>query len=205
FCMDDDKAVVESDGIHWHFVGVVLLNTLWLSLWDDNLLFLSWIVILIIACQITVIYQTLNEHYPPPEGRILDKLFIQLPFTLYHAWIVIVAVLTTFATITPEKTYHHVTENNTTIEVADSPTIVVQLVVILGLIFLETTAVAYIEKREDWAGAAVMAWTLYGIWYGQEDPVIHWAALILAVIATIYLFKPLVVGFFKNKDEKSIP
>ncbi|CAG8509538.1 10095_t:CDS:2, partial [Racocetra fulgida] len=45
-------------------------------------------------------------------------------------------------------------KDQNTIEVADSPTIIVQLVVILGLIFLETTAVAYIEKREDYAGAA---------------------------------------------------
>ncbi|CAG8468168.1 3699_t:CDS:2, partial [Cetraspora pellucida] len=199
----DDKAIVNDTGIHWHFVGVSLLNTLWLALWDDDLLFLSWIVILIVACQITHIYRTLHEHHQP-EGW-LDNLFIHLPFTLYHAWIVIVAVLTTFATITPEKTYHNVTTDGTTTQVADSPAIIVQLVVILGLIFLETTAVAYIEKKEDYAGAGVIAWTLYGIWCGQEDPVIHWAALILAVIATIYLFKPLVVKLFSSNKETDQP
>ncbi|CAG8713314.1 20398_t:CDS:2 [Gigaspora margarita] len=169
---------------------------------DDDLLFLSLIVILIIACQVTHIYHQLYYVHRYDKRLSWKYAFIHLPFTLYHAWIVVVAVLTTFATITPEKTYS--TTDRSSTETANSPNIIVQLVVILGLLFLESTAVAYIEAREDYAGGAVIAWTLYGVWYEQEDPVIHWSALILAIIATIYLFKPLVAKIF-GRDGKQEP
>ncbi|CAG8561507.1 7600_t:CDS:2 [Dentiscutata heterogama] len=179
--------------IHWHFVGVALLNTLWLALWDDDMLFLAWIVVLILACQVTYIYREVHFGFAYDNFFSWKYFFIHLPFTLYHAWIVVVVVLTTFAALTPEKTYQEVTTDGTTTEVPDSPSIIVQLVVIIGLLFLESTSVAYIEAKKDYAGGAVIAWTLYGVWCEQEDAVIHWSALILAIIATIYLFKPLVV------------
>ncbi|CAG8512585.1 15766_t:CDS:2, partial [Gigaspora rosea] len=194
---DDD---IINKGIHWHFVGVALLNALWLALWDDDLLFLSWIVILIIACQVTYIYHEIYFHYFPFDHFSWRYTFIYLPFTLYHAWIVVVAVLTTFAAITPEKTYS--TTGHSETETASSPNIIVQLVVIIGLLFFESTAVAYIEARQDYAGGAVIAWTLYGVWHEQEDPVIHWSALILAIIATIYLFKPLVAKLFGRESKR---
>ncbi|CAG8436778.1 1549_t:CDS:2 [Scutellospora calospora] len=202
-----DEAITKD--IHWHFVGVALLNTLWLALWNDDLLLLSWITIFVVVCQVTYIYHALYNRYtfesPPPSW--LENLFIKFPFTLYHAWIVVVAVLTTYAVITPEKTYQTANTTNTTNATSttttygsEEPNIIVQIAVIIGLIILESTVITYIELREDWAGGAVIAWTLYGIWYEQEDPVIHWTALVLAVTATIYLFKPLVVKYIKDKE-----
>ncbi|KAF0447467.1 hypothetical protein F8M41_002788 [Gigaspora margarita] len=151
FFAEDDKII--NEGIHWHFVGIALLNALWLALWDDDLLFLSLIVILIIACQVTHIYHQLYYVHRYDKRLSWKYAFIHLPFTLYHAWIVVVAILTTFATITPEKTYS--TTDRSSTETANSPNIIVQLVVILGLLFLESTAVAYIEAREDYAGGAI--------------------------------------------------
>ncbi|CAG8760711.1 33270_t:CDS:1, partial [Racocetra persica] len=95
-----------------------------------------------------------------------------------------IAVLTVYATFAPDRAVAYdaaaieTVTNDTAIAnaatVYESPSIIVQILVILGLLFMECTAIGYIEKfRGDFAGAAVIAWTLYGIWYEQQDSVIR--------------------------------
>ncbi|RIB02235.1 hypothetical protein C2G38_1991577 [Gigaspora rosea] len=164
-------------GIKWHFVIVSLLNALWLVLLQEDLILISWLLIIVATWQITIPYLALKNF------SIQDKyenLFIHIPFSLYHAWIFVIALLTTFALFTPYK------PNDSD---RDTPPVVL-IFVILGLILMEVAAIVYIEKFNDVAGASIIAWTLFGIAVEQTDLVIHWIALILTVACTLHVFKP---------------
>lgn len=178
------------DGINWHFVGISLLNSLWLYLWQTDHLILSWLVILLTVSQVSFVYYTVRNKYPA-QG-LNDTLWIHAPLSLYHAWILVIAVINTFAAFT---------------EVSDKgPSLLVKILVVLGLLFLESTAIGYVEYgKGDLAGSLVIAWNLYGVYVHQTDPVIHWTALILAVITTIYSVKPFVMKYFFARNDESAP
>ncbi|CAG8483143.1 8960_t:CDS:2 [Racocetra fulgida] len=170
--------------------------------------------------QVSWVYWRLRRF---PTKRIFDAerkfiakntfelFFIHAPFSLYHAWILVIAVLTVYATFTPDRAVAYdaaaieTVTNDTTIAnaatVYESPSIFVQILVILGLLFMECTAIGYIERfRGDIAGAAVIAWTLYGIWYEQQDAVIRWTAFVLALITTFHICKPIILKYVFKKD-----
>lgn len=180
------------EGIHWHFVSISLLNSLWLALWQTDHLILSWIVILFVGSQVSYVYHTVRSKYPA-QG-INDTLWIHAPFSLYHAWIVVIVVINTFAAFTQEA------------KEDENPTLLTQILVALGLLFLKSVSINYIDfiGKGDLAGALVIAWTLIGISCNQDDLFIHWTALVLGVIATIYSVKPLVKKYvFRSRDESA--
>ncbi|CAG8472120.1 1001_t:CDS:1, partial [Gigaspora rosea] len=152
-----------------------------------------------------------------PEFRsenIFQTLFIHAPFSLYHAWILIIAVLTIYATFTPARPIAYdpaaiedvepiadETITDTSSVYYEGPTILVQILVILGLLFMECTAIGYIEKfKGDLAGAAVIAWTLYGVWSEQQDAIIRWTAFVLALVTTLHMLRPLILKYVFKKD-----
>jgi hypothetical protein len=186
---------VIEDGIHWHFVGITLLNSLWLALWQTDHLFLAWITILITSSQVSYIYYTIKNKYGRSGGSSFNEIiWVHAPFSLYHAWIFVIAVISTFAAFLPDKEDDH------------SPSIIVKILVVLGLLFLEGTAVGYIEKfKGDIAGAVVIAWTLYGIFVEQEDPIIHWTALVLAVFTTFHILRPLYRKYVRGETGEQAP
>jgi len=179
------------DGINWNFVGITLLNSLWLVLWQTDHRILAWITILITSLQVTYVYHVLKRHRE--EGCSINELiWVHAPFSLYHAWIFVIAVISTFAAFTHAKS-------------DEGPTILMKILVVIGLLVLEGTAVGYIEKlKGDIAGAIVIDWALYGIAVEQSDPVIHWSALILAVITSLHILKP-IVQKFRGSSEESAP
>jgi hypothetical protein len=180
------------DGISWHFIGVILLNSLWLFLWQTDHLILAWIVVLITSSQISYIYYTIKYKYP--GGSLNEIIWVHAPFSLYHAWIFVMAVISTFAAFLPDK------------EDDESPSILIKILVVVGLLILEGTAVGYIEKfKGDIAGAVVIAWTLYGIFVEQEDPVIHWSALILAIFTSFHILRPLYRKYVRGDSGESAP
>ncbi|CAG8510541.1 15776_t:CDS:2 [Dentiscutata erythropus] len=167
------------NGIQWHFVGVTLLSVLCLALWQEDLILVAWIVIIVATWQISVIYWTLKKKYLPQDKY--ETLFIHIPFSLYHAWILVSTLLTTFASFTPN------------VKNDRGPTLIVLIFVILGLVLMEVAAIVYIEIFKDIAGASIIAWTLFGIAVEQTDLVIHWTALVLMVACTLHIFKPYIM------------
>ncbi|CAG8654248.1 4185_t:CDS:2 [Cetraspora pellucida] len=127
-----------------------------------------------------VIYQ-----FFAPDDVIVEVL-IHVPFSLYHAWIAVILVLSVFAIITPEKT-------------DEDPIVLVKIVVVIALLILKGLSATYIEAGNDITGAIVIAWTLFGIFVEQEDPVIHWSALVLAIFSTIHIIKGIVDLFNRNR------
>ncbi|KAF0536883.1 putative membrane permease [Gigaspora margarita] len=156
----DSANEVVVDVVHWHFVCIALLNTLWLTLWENDYLIFAAIVVLFISGQISYVYYSLLKTQFAAHNWA-DRLFIHAPFTLYHAWIAVVLTLSIFAVITPEKT-------------DENPILLVKIVVVIALFILKGLSVAYIEGgNSDIAGSVVIAWTLIGIFVEQQDPIIH--------------------------------
>jgi len=181
------------DGINWHFVGITLLNTLWLVLWQTNHQILAWFTILITSAQVSYVYKVLKTHRE--EGCSLsERIWVHAPFSLYHAWIFVIAVISTFAAFTHDK------------KPDDEPTVLMRILVIIGLLVLESTAIGYIEGlKGDIAGAIVIDWVLYGIAVEQSDPWIHWSAIVLAVITSFHVLKPIFKKFISGSSEEQAP
>ncbi|CAG8743278.1 33918_t:CDS:2, partial [Gigaspora margarita] len=124
---------------------------------QEDLILISWLLIIIAIWQITVPYLALKKNFVTQDKY--ENLFIHIPFSLYHAWIFVIALLTTFALFTPYK------PNDSD---RDTPPVVL-IFVILGLFLMEVAAILYIEKFNDVVGASIIAWTLFGIAVEQTD------------------------------------
>ncbi|CAG8789621.1 3860_t:CDS:1, partial [Racocetra persica] len=174
------------EGIHWHFISISLWNTAWLILWTYDFLILSWVAILITILQVSFIYMILKLKYPP--HNIGDELWIQLPFYLYHAWIAVVFLLSTFAAFAPEKLPDQ------------EPSLSIKILVFSVLFVLGMLAIVYAEQF-NFFGPIVIAWSLFGIAAGQEDVFIHWSAIVIGTISALYILKPLVFKYFIRRSD----
>lgn len=179
------------DGIHWHFLSLGLFNGLWVWLYSTDHTILALIPILLVSGQVSYVYFTLKNRYP--AATFGETVWIHAPFSLYHGWIFVLTIIGVFVAFSPEKT-------------DDPPSVLTRIFVVIGLLFLEITAASYIEKFEgDIAGAIVIAWSLYGIAAEQQDPVIHWAAIIFAVLTTIHIIKPFFKKYVLKTREEQTP
>jgi len=174
-------------GIHWNFVILGLLNAIWLSLWQTGHYILAFIEVLFVCSSVSYIYHVIRRRFP--AENINDTLWIHAPFSLYHAWITVVAVINAFAAFGQEVT-------------AEGPSTLTIIFVVIGLLFLKGTAVGYVEYgRGDIVGSLVISYVLFAIFIEQQQPVIHWVALGLSLISLFYTAKPtLVKTFFPNLD-----
>jgi hypothetical protein len=177
------------DGIGWHFVFITLWNSAWLVLTQKGHTFWAWIAILFTASQVSYVYYTIRYKYP--AIGFADHAFIHAPFSLYHAWIFVIAVISTFVAFTPEVS-------------DDGPSILVVIAVAIGLIVMLLTAISYIELgKGDVAGSLVISWALYGIFVEQDDSVIRWTALVFSITALIYTVKPFVAKLYGRESERA--
>jgi hypothetical protein len=67
-----------------------------------------------------------------------DTLFLDLPFSLYHSWIVVLLVINAFAVFSPIKD--------------DGPSTFQTILAIAGLGFVASTVVGYIEYKKGDVG-----------------------------------------------------
>ncbi|CAB4492196.1 hypothetical protein RhiirA5_353486 [Rhizophagus irregularis] len=181
------------DGINWHFVNITLLNTLWLALWHNDHLILSWIVILITTIPVSMIYAVIKRR---DGNNINEIIWIRAPFSLYHAWILVIAFISTFAAFANDK------KND------DShPSLVVKIFVVIALLILaKLGTIGYLYKgKGDIAGSIVIAWYLYGVAVEQNDQVIHWTALVLAIISSIVILGSVIQKIRNRHSEESTP
>ncbi|CAG8689866.1 383_t:CDS:1, partial [Acaulospora colombiana] len=182
------EAVV--DGISWHFLGIAVWNTFWLFLWQTGYLFFAWIFILFTSAQISYVYYTIKYKYP--SQNLNDTIWIHAPFSLYHAWILVLIVISTFVTFLPDKKSPD-----------EEPNLLTRTLAVLALFFLETISITYIEKlKGDVTGAIVITWSLYGIAAEQLDPWIRWTAFVFAIISNIYILVPFVKRYYFGSREE---
>jgi len=174
------------NGVGWHFVISTLLNSAWLVLWHKGYLGLSLIAVLLTASSVSFVFYNLEANYPAAQWY--SKLFVHAPFSLWHGWVVFVATQTVFATFTSVQKH--------------GPNTFHVVLSVIGIIFLGSTAVGYVEfkkQKGDVLGALVIAWGLFGIFANQTNPWIHWVAFADGIFATIYPVRPYVARLFGRR------
>ncbi|OAQ22827.1 hypothetical protein K457DRAFT_143178 [Linnemannia elongata AG-77] len=188
-----------NDKVHqtvgWHFVIVSVLNAIWLALWSSGHTFLAFVTLIFATGAVSYIYSRLRGDHSADNW--FDTLFLDLPFSLYHSWIVVLLVVNAFAVFSPI---------NDDPEGPQGPSTFQTILAIVGLGFVASTVVGYIEyKKGDVAGALVLAWYLFGVFAHQEEPAIHWTALGLGITVSIYTLKPVVLRLVGRQSGESAP
>lgn len=179
-------------GVGWHFVISTILNTIWFSLWNSGHLILAFIAILFTASSVSFVFYNLEKRHP--ASNWLDRLFIHAPFSIWHGFIVLISVENLFSAFTTVQD--------------DGPDTLHIILVELGLLFLASTAIGYVEykhKKGDVIGALVISYGLFAIYAEQESSVIHWSALAYAVITLLYPSRPYIAKLLGRSTPEEAP
>jgi len=175
-----EEAIVE--GVGWRFAGVGILNGVFAHLYATNNPIPAFIIAIFLALVLSHIYYTLQTVSPK---SLPTKLFVHLPFSLWHAWSVVLLIISGFAAF-GRSTGH-------------KAGIFTDVFVCTALAFLASTSVGYAFSngtQGDVAGAAVIAWALLGVFSEQRHPaVIHWFALGAFLVAGASVVKALLFAF----------
>ncbi|KAI8340497.1 hypothetical protein BC941DRAFT_348441 [Chlamydoabsidia padenii] len=179
-------------GVGWHFVISVLLSSAWLGLLKSGHELIAFIFVLLTASSVSYVFYNLEKNYT--ADSIWEKVFVHAPFSLWHGWIVFSAVVNFFQVVS------HTNE--------DGPGVWSRIFVILGLVFLSSTAIGYVEykkKKGDITGALVIGLGLLAIFTNQQDPWIHWSALAFAIITLLYTARPFVFKLAGRESGENAP
>ncbi|KAG0244385.1 hypothetical protein B0O80DRAFT_448966 [Mortierella sp. GBAus27b] len=181
------------EAVGWHFVTASIFNAIWLALWTSGHTFWSLFPMFLATGAVSHIYYSLKQASDPDsDDSLLCKIFLHLPFSLYHAWIFVLMILNLVTALAPVT--------------ADGPSFWVIVGSIAGLAFIASTVIGYIEyKQGDVAGALVLAWYLFGVFEQQQEAAIHWTALGLAIVVAIYTLKPLVFRLIGRQSAETAP
>ncbi|CAG8775768.1 1587_t:CDS:2, partial [Racocetra persica] len=68
--------------------------------------------------------------------------------------------------------------------------------------FFPSATEVVVNAGNDISGALVIAWTLIGIFVEQEDLVIRWTALVLAVLSIFHIIKGIVFLIRRNRGSQ---
>lgn len=164
------------DKIAWRFALLAIFSSLYQGFAIRGSHIVAFIFSLLVSAVVTNIYVITRVGHS--EKALGDELFAVLPFSLYHAWALVLVVLSGFEAFGREI-HHHAGVGT-------------HVFVFLALLFLEVTAVGYAfsSQEGDLAGAAVITWVLWAIFEHQKkDAFIHWSALAFAILSTFWVFK----------------
>ncbi|RIB12414.1 hypothetical protein C2G38_1976685, partial [Gigaspora rosea] len=179
------------DGISWLFVCSALLNSAWLVLVVFDYLILAWLAILIVTILLSFIYYNLTYKYPP-QNRF-DTYFIHLPFKIYHAWAIVISVISLFVALVPDKDLE-----------SQTPGVAIQICSVIALVVLDLVAMGYIYKcKGDLVGAAVIVVTLFGIALQQDDVIVRWASLGLGIKTVILMINDYINKYCRIREEQT--
>lgn len=167
------------DVIGWRFAAIGVLQSIWIHLYGGHHYILAFIFSLIVASLVSHVYWDLVASSLRSKTELL---LVHLPFSLLHAYLVFLLVLSAFTAFGVDKTDHKAGA-------------ITQTLVILALFSLASTGVGYTLHSEegDVAGAIVIAIELAGVFIRQTEPKsIHWVAFasfiatLLAILKALY-------------------
>jgi len=166
--------------VKWRFAAISILNAVFVTLFAHGNYIVAFVVSLFWASLISHVYWDLKAKHKAESNW--DLIFVHLPFSLWHAWSIVLVLLSGFAAFGRTHSHH--------------AGVVTKVLVCLALGFLALTSVGYAftSTKGDVAGAAVIAWTLWGIYVQQQIPVIHWFALGAAIVSILAVLKALIFG-----------
>jgi hypothetical protein len=89
---------------------------------------------------------------------LLRPVFVQVPFSLYHGWTVVLVVLSGFEAFGIDARKHKLD-------------VLTKALAFVALFFLEATGAGYALyfTDGDLAGSSVITWTLWGIYDNQKN------------------------------------
>ena len=160
------------------FIISSLANILWIFLWHYEQIIFSLLAMLLLFLSLIIIYLKLDIG--KIKVSIKEKLFIQLPFSVYLGWIT-VATIANVTAVLVEIGWDGfgISEQTWTI------LLILITVILTGIILL---------KRRDYAYCAVIIWALIGIYlkrisddviYGKQAEIANTALIAIIVILII--------------------
>ncbi|THH29861.1 hypothetical protein EUX98_g4335 [Antrodiella citrinella] len=173
------------DGISWRLPLLAVLNAIYVNLWSSHYYIVAFVFSLFVSSLVSHIYYIVKKFHEPQDTA--DKLFVHIPFSLYHGWTTVLVVLTAFEAF----------GNNAYKEHAGIWT---KVFVFLALFFLEATAAAYAfsSAEGDLPAGIAVAWSLWAIFAHQRSSsFVHWSALAFSILALVWVVKAL-VGYFNK-------
>ena len=111
--------------IQWRFalLGLLSAGATWLQIRGYHVT--TFVFSLLVSATVSTIYYIVRQNH---RHTLPDELFVHLPFSLYHAWALVLVVLSGFDAFGVEKMHHHAG-------------VWTKVFVFLALMFLETSAV----------------------------------------------------------------
>ncbi|KAI5476861.1 putative membrane permease [Pseudohyphozyma bogoriensis] len=179
-------------GIGWRFALLGVLNAVFVHLWVQGLYLIAFIFSILVAASVSAIYYSLTtKHHAKTD---VDAILVHLPFSLWHAWSLVMIFISAFAAFAGHDGHNH------------HPNVLVLVLVILTEIFFALTALGYVfsSKKGDIAGAIVLAWTLFGIYDRQGNDLISFFALGCAILACVAILKALYFTFIAGDGRISL-
>lgn len=158
--------------IGWLFVVNGAANIGWLVAWHSYQLAVSVLIMLVILSTLILIYRGLERDRPPL--LTLERWLLDVPFSLYLAWITIATIANIAITLTAAEWGAW----------GIAPEVWSALMIAVG-----GGLAAYVAfTRRDFAWAAVVVWALFGIMSGQADAalVVSAARVLAAIIALAF-------------------
>ncbi|PWZ02164.1 hypothetical protein BCV70DRAFT_198446 [Testicularia cyperi] len=185
-------------GIGWRFPGLCILNGIYSGLMSaqytghhDRIYgILAFVVMLLIAGTVSHCYRSLKVHHS--SNNLADTVFVHLPFSLYHGFVVVLLFVTGFEAFGVNAATH-------------KAGIITKILVFLSLLFLESTAAGYVWYSEgDVAGALVISLSLLAIFQHQTtSKFIHWSALAFFIISLIAVLRA-VISIVTNRNRTAL-
>ncbi|GAA6012187.1 hypothetical protein JCM10207_002752 [Rhodosporidiobolus poonsookiae] len=169
-------------GVGWRFPLVGILNAIFVHTFVTGHFIVAFIFAILTASTVSTVYYSLSAHYRPKS--LGDTLFVHAPFSLWHAWSIVTVLISAFALFTHGGHHSH-------------PSVLSQILVVVAEAFLGLTAVGYAfrDRSGDILGAAVLCFTLFGIYDNQHDKLIKYFALASAIVSLFAVIKSLYFTF----------
>ncbi|CAH7688301.1 hypothetical protein PPACK8108_LOCUS23246 [Phakopsora pachyrhizi] len=168
------KAIV--DVVSWRFAAIGVLQSIWIHLSVGHHYILAFVFSLIVASLVSHVYWDLKSSDLKSKAELI---FVHLPFSLLHAYLVFLLVLSAFTAFGVDKAEH-------------TAGIITQILVSIALVALALTGMGYAfhSDQGDIAGAVVIALELAGVFARQNKPdTIHWVAFVSFLVTLVAVLK----------------
>lgn len=167
------------DQISYRFVILGLINAAYFYFEIRRWYILSFLLTLGLSSIVSSIYYIVRTRKKPANATTGQTMavegLIRQPFSLYHAWSIVLGVITLFQAFGKDIHKEHAS-------------IWTRIFVFLALFFLTITSIgyAYASEAGDLAGTAVITYVLFAIFQHQQSiRFIHWSSLVLAIISAL--------------------
>lgn len=152
------------------FVWSSVANVAWIFMWHYELIMVSLLLMLVILVLLVLIYRSLE--FGGDSASIGERLFINLPFAMYTAWIS-VATIANISAMQAALQW-----NDKWISGADWTLIKLAVAGAIGS--------AVVVQNRDFVFALVVGWAAFGIANGQtETPLVVGAATTIGSVAVL--------------------